>query len=123
WLASRKAAAVKVGADSAGPSPETAGSFEDSIRRLSEIVEALEAGDLPLEQSLALFEEGVKLSRASQATLDGAEKRVEELLSVDETGEPVVREIDVEWLWRNRAATPCNKLPVPRPPSSSAMSS
>ena len=59
-------------------------------------MEALEAGDLPLEQSLRLFEEGVKLSRASQATLDGAEKRVEELLSIDERGEPIVREIDVE---------------------------
>lgn len=73
-----------------------AGSFEDSIRRLSEIVESLEAGDLPLEQSLKLFEEGVKLSRASQATLDGAERRVEELLSIDEHGDPVVREVDVE---------------------------
>jgi exodeoxyribonuclease VII small subunit len=72
------------------------GSFEDSIRRLSEIVEALEDGDLPLEKSLELFEEGVKLSRASQATLDGAEKRVEELLSVGNDGEPVVREIDVD---------------------------
>ena len=51
---------------------------------------------LNLEQSLKLFEEGVRLSRASQATLDGAEKRVEELLSIDEHGEPVVREIDVE---------------------------
>jgi len=79
-------------AESAPP----AGSFEDSIRRLSEIVEALEAGDLPLEQSLKLFEEGIRLSRSSQATLDGAEKRVEELLSIDERGEPIVREIDVE---------------------------
>lgn len=70
-------------------------SFEDSIRRLSEIVESLESGELPLEESLALFEEGVKLARASQATLDAAEKRVEELLSVDEQGNPVVREIDV----------------------------
>jgi exodeoxyribonuclease VII small subunit len=81
--------------DADGASP-AAGSFEDSIRRLSEIVEALESGDLPLEQSLKLFEEGVKLSRASQATLDGAERRVEELLSIDEHGEPVVREVDVE---------------------------
>ena len=79
-----------------GDSALAAGSFEDSIRRLSEIVEALEDGDLPLEQSLKLFEEGVKLSRASQATLDGAEKRVEELLSVGNDGEPVVREIDVD---------------------------
>jgi exodeoxyribonuclease VII small subunit len=71
-------------------------SFEASIRRLGEIVEALEGGELPLEDSLRLFEEGVKLARASQAKLDSAEKRVEELLSVDENGNPVVREIDVE---------------------------
>jgi exodeoxyribonuclease VII small subunit len=94
-LASRKVGAASNGVEeSGGVAP--AGSFEDSIRRLSEIVDALEAGDLPLEQSLKLFEEGVKLSRASQATLDGAEKRVEELLSIDERGEPIVRELDVE---------------------------
>jgi exodeoxyribonuclease VII small subunit len=80
------------GTDSA---PGRKPSFEDSIRRLSEIVETLESGELPLEESLALFEEGVKLARASQATLDQAEKRVEELLSVDEQGNPLVREIDV----------------------------
>lgn len=71
-------------------------SFEDSIRRLGEIVETLENGELPLEDSLRLFEEGVKLARASQAKLDRAEKRVEELLSIDESGNPVVREIDLE---------------------------
>jgi exodeoxyribonuclease VII small subunit len=71
-------------------------SFEDSIRRLSEIVETLEGGELPLEDSLRLFEEGVKLARSSQSTLDQAEKRVEELLSVDEHGNPVVRELDLE---------------------------
>ena len=61
-----------------------------------QIVEALENGELPLEDSLRLFEEGVMLARASQAKLDGAEKRVEELLSVDESGNPLVREIDLE---------------------------
>jgi exodeoxyribonuclease VII small subunit len=95
-LASRKVTAASNGTDDTGTGALPAGSFEDSIRRLSEIVDALEAGDLPLEQSLTLFEEGVKLSRASQAKLDGAEKRVEELLSIDEHGEPIVREIDVE---------------------------
>jgi exodeoxyribonuclease VII small subunit len=71
-------------------------SFEDSIRRLSEIVEALEGGELPLEDSLRLFEEGIKLARTSQNVLDHAERRVEELLSVDEHGNPVVREVDLE---------------------------
>ncbi len=63
-------------------------SFEASIQRLSEIVTALEKGDLPLEESLALFEEGVKLSRASQERLDAAQKRVEELLGFDREGKP-----------------------------------
>ena len=97
-MATRKAAGLSAEKDARGEGEGalSPGSFEDSIRRLSEIVEALEDGDLPLEQSLKLFEEGVKLSRASQATLDGAEKRVEELLSVGNDGEPVVREIDVD---------------------------
>jgi exodeoxyribonuclease VII small subunit len=69
-------------------------SFEDAVRRLAEIVEHLESGELPLEQALALFEEGVRLARTSQARLDAAEKRVEELLGIDEDGNPVVREIE-----------------------------
>lgn len=75
--------------------PNKAPSFEDSIRRLSEIVETLESGELPLEESLSLFEEGVKLARASQITLDKAERRIEELLGIDEDGNPVVREMDL----------------------------
>ncbi|HVU05057.1 MAG TPA: exodeoxyribonuclease VII small subunit [Polyangiaceae bacterium] len=94
-MAAKKAAGAKD-----GPSPEgtTDGdrSFEDSIRRLSEIVETLEGGELPLEESLRLFEEGVKLARSSQSTLDRAERRVEELLSVDEEGNAVTRPLDVE---------------------------
>jgi exodeoxyribonuclease VII small subunit len=61
-------------------------SFEVAIKRLGEIVQALERGDLPLEESLRLFEEGVALSRTSQQKLDAAEKRVEQLLAVDAEG-------------------------------------
>lgn len=61
-------------------------SFEDAVKRLSEIVQRLERGDLPLEESLLLFEEGIRLSRASQDKLDSAQKRVEELLGVDRDG-------------------------------------
>ncbi len=60
--------------------------FEAAIKRLAEIVQTLERGDLPLEESLSLFEEGVKLSRASQQRLDAAQKKVETLLAVDEKG-------------------------------------
>ncbi|MBX3210346.1 MAG: exodeoxyribonuclease VII small subunit [Labilithrix sp.] len=61
-------------------------SFEDAVKRLSEIVQKLERGDLPLEESLLLFEEGVGLSRASQDKLDSAQKRVEELLGEGRDG-------------------------------------
>jgi exodeoxyribonuclease VII small subunit len=70
----------------AEPAPKTETSFEDAIKRLSEIVQTLERGDLPLEESLRLFEEGVRLSRASQDKLDAAQKRVEELLGFDRDG-------------------------------------
>ncbi len=72
-------------APSDGTSPPA---FEAAIKRLSEIVQALERGDLPLEESLRLFEEGVQLSRVSQQRLDAAEKRVEQLLAVDDQGRP-----------------------------------
>jgi len=72
------------------------GSFEASLERLTGVVEKLESGELGLEESLALFEEGVRLSRAAQARLDSAEKRVEELIRIDENGEPVVKELDPE---------------------------
>jgi exodeoxyribonuclease VII small subunit len=87
--------------NAADPSTETAasvgtlGSFEAALERLHQIVERLESGELDLEESLVLFEEGVRLSRASQARLNSAEKRIEELLAVDQNGQPVVREIDV----------------------------
>ena len=69
-------------------------SFERAIQRLGEIVESLEQGDQPLEESIALFEEGMALAKSSQDTLDRAERRIEELLGVDAQGKPVVREID-----------------------------
>lgn len=73
--------------DKAGPAADEM-PFEDAMKRLGEIVESLEEGDLPLEASLSLFEEGVKLAAASGARLDAAEKRVEKLMSVSEDGEP-----------------------------------
>ena len=72
------------------PSFETP-SFENAAERLAAIVEQLESGELSLEQSLQLFEEGVRVARAAQARLDAAEKRVEELLGIDENGEAQTR--------------------------------
>ncbi|MFO0761926.1 MAG: exodeoxyribonuclease VII small subunit [Byssovorax sp.] len=70
------------------------GSFEETTRRLTQIVTELEGGDLPLEKALALFEEGVRLARGAQERLDKAERRVEELLGVDEQGKPMVRDFE-----------------------------
>lgn len=72
----------------AHPPDEPDPSFETAIKRLTEIVNSLERGELPLEDSLRLFEEGVRLSRISQRRLDAAERRVEQLLAVDEQGRP-----------------------------------
>ena len=58
--------------------------FEESLQRLEEIVERLEDDDLELEQSLALFEEGVKLASACNQRLDEAEKKVALLLKNNE---------------------------------------
>jgi exodeoxyribonuclease VII small subunit len=51
--------------------------FEAAIAELESIVKKLEEGDLPLEQSLALYERGVQLSRFCHAQLEEAEKRIE----------------------------------------------
>jgi exodeoxyribonuclease VII small subunit len=59
--------------------------FEDALARLEQIVDTLEAGNLPLEDSLKAFEEGVGLARRCARYLDEAEKRIE-LLTKDEAG-------------------------------------
>ena len=64
-------------------------SFEASLEALEEIVHQLEGGDLPLEKSLELFEDGIRLSRQCQERLSQAERRIEVLLR-DNQGRPVV---------------------------------
>ena len=54
--------------------------FEDCLQQLEKIVEQLERGDLPLEQSLKLFEEGVRLSSSCRQELEAAEGKVEILM-------------------------------------------
>ena len=51
--------------------------FEGAIAELESVVKKLEEGDLPLEQSLALYERGVQLSRFCHARLEEAERRIE----------------------------------------------
>jgi exodeoxyribonuclease VII small subunit len=54
--------------------------FEDCLSQLEKIVEQLERGDLPLEQSLKLFEEGMRLSNSCRQELEAAEGKVEILM-------------------------------------------
>ena len=61
-------------------------SFEDAIRKLSEIAAELERGSADLERSLALYEEGIKLIRFCNKTLDEAQRKVK-LLGVNADGE------------------------------------
>jgi len=62
--------------------------FEQAAGRIEEIVRLLEKGDAPLEQSLALFEEGAKLTKLARKMLDDAEQTVVRLQKDDE-GKPV----------------------------------
>lgn len=55
--------------------------FAASLKKLEAIVKSLESGELSLEDSLAKFEEGVKLARHLESILDRAEKKVSEILS------------------------------------------
>ena len=68
---------------------QTTRSFESSLEALEQIVRELEDGDLPLEKSLELFEQGIRLSRECQERLGQAERRIEVLLR-DNQGRPVV---------------------------------
>ena len=68
---------------------ETNLTFETAMERLDAIVRLLEQGDAPLDQSLALFEEGARLLKVCNGTLDAAEQKVN-LLQKGADGAPVV---------------------------------
>lgn len=69
--------------------------FEDCLSRLEQIVAALEAGNLPLEESLKVFEEGITLARHCARYLDDAERRIEVLVK-DDSGAPTTRPFTFE---------------------------
>ena len=69
--------------------------FEENLQRLEVIVSDLEKGDVPLEQALALFEEGVQLSNSCRKELEEAEGKVEILLKQDGKLQPEPFESEV----------------------------
>jgi exodeoxyribonuclease VII small subunit len=71
--------------------------FESALKKLEEIVSQLEGGDLTLDRSLELFEEGVKISRFCSTKLEEAERKVETLMkSADGTLKEVPFSQDAE---------------------------
>ena len=66
--------------------------FEKSLAELEALVERMEAGDLPLEESLTLFERGIRLTRLCQTVLDSAEQKVQVLMT--RNGEETVEDLD-----------------------------
>ena len=76
--------------------PEAGPTFEEALERLETIVEQLESGELSLEQSIASYEEGVKLSRRLGTTLEEAEKRIERLVEGEEGGTPTTEPADLD---------------------------
>lgn len=70
--------------------------FEKKLGRLEEIVQKMEKGDLALEDSLKLFEEGVRLSRECQSQLTQAESKVKQLTGFDGEGRPLTQDFKVE---------------------------
>ena len=84
-------------------------SFEASLNQLEAIVGQLEAGDLPLEESLKLFEKGVALSRECRERLNEAERRIEVLMK-DSDGNPVASELDPASLRGDRAESVSKRI-------------
>lgn len=68
--------------------------FEESLNELENIVKQLEEGDLPLEESLKLFENGVKLSRECRDRLTNAERRIQVLMK-DANGKLGLQPIEI----------------------------
>ena len=65
-----------------GPAPDiSAMSFEDALKALEDVVRRLETGDVPLEDSINLYERGEALRKHCQARLDAAQARIEKIVA------------------------------------------
>ena len=62
--------------------------FEDALRQLEAVVKQLESGDVPLDESIDLYERGEALRKHCQARLDAAQARIEQIVT-DASGKPV----------------------------------
>jgi exodeoxyribonuclease VII small subunit len=65
-----------------GQAPDIAGmSFEDALRALEDVVRKLETGEVPLDESIGLYERGEALRQHCQARLDAAQARIEKIVA------------------------------------------
>ncbi|MCU1246752.1 MAG: exodeoxyribonuclease small subunit [Acidobacteria bacterium] len=71
--------------------------FEKSFQQLETIVKRLESEELPLDESLQLFEEGIRLSRFCHQRLEEVEKKIE-LILADAKGQPTTEPFEIEEL-------------------------
>ncbi len=101
--------------------PPAEPSFEQSLAELETIVHQLEDGPLGLEESLARYEQGVKLLRRCHALLTQAQRRIELLSGVDAQGNPVTRPIEDEsdTLEQKAARRSRRRSAAPEPPGPS----
>jgi exodeoxyribonuclease VII small subunit len=80
---------------SASPADPEKMSFEQALGELEGIVEAMEEGEVPLDESLKQYERGVQLLKRCRAILGEAEKKIE-LLSEDEQGRPITEPLELD---------------------------
>ena len=79
--------------------------FEKSFQQLEKIVQRLEAEELPLDESLQLFEEGIRLSRFCHQRLEEVEKKIE-LILADAKGQPVTEPFEDDELLGDEEVAP-----------------
>ncbi len=70
--------------------------FEENMQRLEQIVRAMERGEVPLEESIKLFQEGTELVRSCGKLLDEAQLQVKKIATASD-GTPVEEDFDVEF--------------------------
>ncbi len=75
-------------------------SFEEAFQKLEEIAQKLEIGDLSLEDSLKLYEEGIRYSRICLKLLNEAKRKIE-VANISDNGEITLSEVDAEELLKN----------------------
>ncbi|MBB3954755.1 MULTISPECIES: exodeoxyribonuclease VII small subunit [Novosphingobium] len=76
-------------------SPELSGlSFEDALRALEDVVRRLEGGEVPLDESITLYERGESLRKACQARLDSAQARIERIVAGPDGAPAGLRPLD-----------------------------